>query len=322
MMHLFRPGDAVAEVEPLGLYQFHRDSRHLVIEEDVQIITLYIQRLYGFRSNRSSISYETWPGTAHPRQDFVPIIDGQVLFDSRQSSAAIRLSILDDSLTEPDENFYINLTSVHDLSASLPLAEVQPHIVSQHGVATITILANDVVDGFLSIGPALISISEDSLEVAPQQKLALRVRRTVGLTGVVSVKIRAYTGGLKSQEVDVAQFHQDHNGTWALEGEDFALETQIIKMLEGQNEVEVSVVILNDPEPEGQEAFIIYLSEAEGGAEIVSVPDELGFNSFAKIIILGNAIHLFSFLYYRALGAHNRSEKFHKLQMCLCRLTG
>ncbi|KAI7812365.1 putative G-protein coupled receptor 98, partial [Triplophysa rosa] len=284
----FRPGDAVAEVEPLGFYQFHPDSRHLVIKEDVQTITLHVQRLYGFRSNRSSISYETWPGSAHPRQDFVPITDGQVLFDSRQSSAVIRLSIVDDSLTEPDENFYVNLTSVRDLSASLPLAGAQPHIVSQHGVATITILANDVVGGFLSIGPALIRISEDSQEGAPQQKLALRVWRTVGLTGMVSVKIRAYTGGLKSQEVDVAQFHQEHNGTWALEGEDFALETQIITMLEGQNEVEVSVVILNDPEPEGQEAFFIYLSEAEGGAEIVSVPDELGLTSFAKIIILGS----------------------------------
>lgn len=295
MMFVFRSGYTVAEVEPLGLYQFHPDSRHLVIEEDIQTITLYVQRLYGFRSNRSSVSYETWSGTAQPKKDFVPIIDGQLLFDSRQTSAAIRLSILDDSLTESDENFYVNLTSIRVLSASLPSIEAQPNIVSQHGVATITILANDVVGGFLSIGPAIIRISEDSQEEAPQQRIALRVRRTVGLTGVVSVKIMAYTGGLKSQEVDVAQFHREHNGTWALEGEDFALDTQIVTLLEGQNEVEVSVVILNDQEPEGQEAFFIYLSEAKGGAEIVSVPDELGFTSFAKIIILGenlNAIHL------------------------------
>ncbi|KAI2664431.1 Adhesion G-protein coupled receptor V1 [Labeo rohita] len=280
-----RTGYTVAEVEPLGLYQFRTDSRQLVIEEDVQTITLYVQRLYGFRSNRSSISYKTWPGTAQPNKDFTSVADGQLLFDSRQTSAAIRLSILDDSLTEPDEDFYVNLTSVQVLSASLPSIEAQPRIVSQNSVAKVTIRANDVVSGFLSIGPAIIRVSEDSQEGAPQQKLALRVRRSLGLTGVVSAKIRAYAG-LKTSEVDAAQFHREHNGTWALEGEDFALETQTVTLLEGQNEVEVSVLILNDQEPEGQEAFFIYLSEAEGGAQIVSVPDELGFTSFAKIIIL------------------------------------
>ncbi|RXN21226.1 G- coupled receptor 98-like protein [Labeo rohita] len=282
-----RTGYTVAEVEPLGLYQFRTDSRQLVIEEDVQTITLYVQRLYGFRSNRSSISYKTWPGTAQPNKDFTSVADGQLLFDSRQTSAAIRLSILDDSLTEPDEDFYVNLTSVQVLSASLPSIEAQPRIVSQNSVAKVTIRANDVVSGFLSIGPAIIRVSEDSQEGAPQQKLALRVRRSLGLTGVVSAKIRAYAG-LKTSEVDAAQFHREHNGTWALEGEDFALETQTVTLLEGQNEVEVSVLILNDQEPEGQEAFFIYLSEAEGGAQIVSVPDELGFTSFAKIIILGS----------------------------------
>lgn len=285
----FRTGYTVAEVEPLGLYQFHPDSRQLVIEEDVQTITLYVQRLYGFRSNRSSISYKTWPGTAQPDKDFTAVADGQLLFDSRQTSAAIRLSILDDSLTEPDENFYVNLTSVRVLSTSLPSIAAQPRLVPQHSVATVTIRANDVVSGFLSIGPAIVRISEDSQEGAPQQKLALRVRRSVGLTGVVSAKIRAYSG-LRTPEGHAAQFHQEHNGTWALEGEDFALETQTVTLLEGQNEVEVSVLILNDQEPEGQEAFFIYLSEAEGGAQIVSVPDELGFTSFAKIIILGENI--------------------------------
>ncbi|XP_026067280.1 adhesion G-protein coupled receptor V1 [Carassius auratus] len=283
----FRTGYTVAEVEPLGLYQFRPDSRQLVIEEDVQTITLYVQRLYGFRSNRSSISYKTWPGTAQPDRDFASVADGQLLFDSRQTSAAIRLSILDDSLTEPDEDFYVNLTSVRVLSASLPSVDAQPRIVSQNSIARITIRANDVVSGFLSIGPAIIQISEDSQEGAPQQKLALRVRRSAGLTGVVSAKIRAYAG-LRTPEVDAAQFHREHNGTWALEGEDFTLETQTVTLLEGQNEVEVSVLILNDQEPEGQEAFLIYLSEAAGGAQIVSVPDELGFTSFAKIIILGS----------------------------------
>nr|Q6JAN0.1 RecName: Full=Adhesion G-protein coupled receptor V1; AltName: Full=G-protein coupled receptor 98; AltName: Full=Monogenic audiogenic seizure susceptibility protein 1 homolog; AltName: Full=Very large G-protein coupled receptor 1; Flags: Precursor [Danio rerio]AAT07468.1 very large G-protein coupled receptor-1 [Danio rerio] len=282
-----RTGYTVAEVEPLGLYQFHPNSQHLVIEEDVQTITLYVQRFYGFRSNRSSVSYRTWPGTAQPDKDYVPVTDGQLLFDSRQTSASIRLSILDDTLTEPDEDFYVNLTSVRVLSTTLPLITAQPGIVQKNSISTVTIRANDVVSGFLSIGPAVKLISEDSVEDSPQQKLQLRVRRTAGLSGVVSAKIRAYAG-LKTPLVDASQFHREHKGTWALEGEDFALETQSVTLLEGQNEVEVTVIMLNDQEPEGQEAFFIYLSDAEGGAQIVSVPDELGFTSFAKIIILGS----------------------------------
>ncbi len=166
-----RTGYTVAEVEPLGLYQFRPDSQQLVIEEDVQTITLYVQRLYGFRSNRSSISYKTWPGTAQPDKDFASVADGQLLFDSRQTSAAIRLSILDDSVIEPDEDFYVNLTSVRVLSASLPSIEALPRIVSQNSVATITIRANDVVSGFLSIGPAIIRFLKTVRRVRPNRSL-------------------------------------------------------------------------------------------------------------------------------------------------------
>lgn len=72
----------------------------------------------------------------------------------------------------------------------------------------------------------------------------------------------------------------------AKEEEDFRLETRVASFQAGQSETEVILVILDDPEPEGQEAFFVYLSEPEGGAQITDGPNQ-GFGAFSKITILG-----------------------------------
>ncbi|XP_076853827.1 adhesion G-protein coupled receptor V1 [Brachyhypopomus gauderio] len=286
-----KPGFTVAEVEPLGLYQFSPESRHLVIEEDVGTIKLYVQRIYGSRGNRTQLYYKTWAGSAQPSEDFALVSDGQILFDARQTSAAIHISIVDDSLAEPNETFYVNLTDVRVLAASYPSIGSPPRIVAENAVSAVTILANDAASGFLSIGPALVRASEDNQQEATDQKVALRVRRTAGEIGAVSVRVRAYTGTLAAPGLNSTLFFREYNGTWAREGEDFKIETHIVTLLEGQREAAVSLFILDDQEPEGQEVFFIYLSEAEGGAQIVSTPDDIGFLSFAKVIILGSDLH-------------------------------
>ncbi|XP_058231364.1 adhesion G-protein coupled receptor V1 isoform X3 [Hemibagrus wyckioides] len=289
----FRPGYTVAEVESLGLYQFHPDSQKLTITEDVHTITIYVQRLYGFRTNRTQLYYRTWPGSALPGEDFTPVHDGQLLFEGRQTTAAINISILDDSLMEPNETFYVNLTDVRIISAGSASLGARPRIVAESSVSAITILSSDAVIGFglLSIGPTMSRTSEDRLEGAPPQKVTLRVRRTAGQTGVVSARVRVYDGGLVSPELHGAPFLQEHNGTWAREGDDFTLESQMVTLVEGQTEAEVSLFILDDQEPEGQEVFYVYLSNPEGGVQIVSSPDQSGITFFAKIIILGSDFH-------------------------------
>ncbi|KAI5088303.1 G-protein coupled receptor 98 isoform X2, partial [Silurus meridionalis] len=289
----FRPGYTVAEVESLGLYQFHPDFQKLAITEDAHIVTIYVQRLYGFRTNRTQVYYKTWPGSAHPGEDFTPVHDGQLLFEGRQTSAAINISILDDSLMEPDETFYVNLTDIRIISAHYTSVSACPLIVAENSISAVTILGNDVIIGFglLSIGPAMSRTYEDTQEGTQPQKVVLRVRRTAGQTGVVSARVRVYDGGHVSPELHGAPFLLEHNGTWAREGNDFRLESQTVTLLEGQTEAEVSLFILDDQEPEGQEVFYIYLSEPEGGAQIVSSPDESGITFFAKIIILGSDLH-------------------------------
>lgn len=191
-----RSGFTVAEVEPLGIYQFAPDSRQLVIAEDIQTITLYVQKLYGSRSNTTHLSYTTSGGSAAPGEDFLAVSAGLLVFDSpQQMNASFRLSVIDDALSEPDEYFYVNLTHVEILTPNSTRTDSPPRINPQHRVAAVTILASDATGGVLSIGPELVRVKEDREEANQQeQKVVLRVRRSDGIAGTVSVRVQAYGG--------------------------------------------------------------------------------------------------------------------------------
>lgn len=196
MSACYRAGFTVTEVEPLGIYQFTPDSRQLVIAEDIQTITLYVQRLYGSRSNSTRLSYTTLAGTAAAGEDFIAVPDGRLVFNSPlQTNTSFRLSILDDSLSEADENFHVNLTDVQVLTPDVAWADASPRLNLQHSVATVTIQASDVTGGVLSIGPGLVKIPEDRAgETQQEQRVVLRVRRSESVAGAVTVRVQAYGG--------------------------------------------------------------------------------------------------------------------------------
>lgn len=186
----------MAEVEPLGIYQFAPVSRQLVIAEDIQTITLYVQRLYGARSNSTRLSYTTIAGSAAAGEDFIAVPDGRLVFDSPfQANSSFNLSILDDPLSEADEYFHVNLTDVQALSPNLAWVDTSPRLNPLHSVATVTILASDVTGGVLSIGPEVVQTPEDrDGETQQERKVVLRVRRSDSLAGDVRVRVQAYGG--------------------------------------------------------------------------------------------------------------------------------
>lgn len=194
--YLHRSGYTVAEVEPLGIYQFAPDSRKLVIAEDIQTITLYVQRLYGSRSNTTHLSYTTIAGSAAAGEDFIAVPNGHVVFDSsHQINTSFQLSILDDSLSEPDEYFYVNLTNVQVVTPDLAWEDTSPRLNPQHSMATVTIQTSDATGGVLSIGPALIQVPEDRADETEQEgRVVLRVRRSDSVAGSVRVRVQAYGG--------------------------------------------------------------------------------------------------------------------------------
>ena len=186
----------MAEVEPLGIYQFAPDSRQLVIAEDIQTITLYVQRLYGSRSNTTRLAYKTIEGSAAAGEDFLAVPDGHLVFDSpRQTNTSFQLSIVDDSLSEPDEFFHVNLTDVQVLTPDLAWAGAFPRLNTQLSMATVTILASDVTGGVLSIGPGLVQVPEDRDDENEQERrVVLKVRRSDSEAGDVRVRVQAYGG--------------------------------------------------------------------------------------------------------------------------------
>lgn len=180
----------------MGIFRFAPDSRQLVIAEDIQTITLYVQKLFGSRSNSSRLSYATPAGSAEAGKDFIAVSDGRVVFDSPyQTNASVHLSILDDALSEPDEHFFVNLTGVQVLDPDPAWVNISPRLDLEHSLATVTILASDVTGGVLSIGPELVQTPEDKEEGAQQERrVVLRVRRSDSVAGDVSVRLRAYGG--------------------------------------------------------------------------------------------------------------------------------
>lgn len=299
-LHMFvsrcRLGFTVAEIEPMGIFQFAPNSRLISIQEDVQMVRLYVQRLFGYQSNFTKVLYQTVAGSARPLEDFEPVQNGEVVFGLFQTEAVIEILIIDDSISEEDEIFFVNLTSVEVLATQGFDLTWNPCLNPEFSVASVILLANDIHHGILSIGPALIYTEEDSNNSIPNSVL-IHIKRTQGFVGNVSVVIKTF-GGINAQS-GIGTFPFEtvswiSNLTWATERVDFEELALSVKLLDGERESRASVRILDDDEPEGQEFFYVVLSNPEGGAVIMEGNDEYGFAGFATIVIRGNVLLIHS----------------------------
>uniref|UniRef100_A0A8C3RD85 Adhesion G-protein coupled receptor V1 n=1 Tax=Cyanoderma ruficeps TaxID=181631 RepID=A0A8C3RD85_9PASS len=283
-------GFTTAKIEPMGIFQFDLNSRSVSVEEDVQVVTLHVQRLFGFQSNLTKLTYQTIPGSAKPLEDFIPIYNGELMFLHFQTNAVIEISIIDDTVSEIQEFFFVNLTSVEILDVQPANLDWSPRLNPAFSVATVNILPNDVHHGILSLGPEFIYIEEDT-DSNISNIAVLQIRRTKGFTGDIKITVKTF-GGLSAQSgVDLYPFgnvYGKSNFTWAMEGEDFEEQTISLTLLDGELESQVSIKIFDDDEPEGQESFYVFLSNPEYGAQIVEGKDEHGFAAFATVIIAGS----------------------------------
>ncbi|XP_041868913.1 adhesion G-protein coupled receptor V1 isoform X10 [Corvus kubaryi] len=285
-----RSGFTIAEIEPMGIFQFDLNSRSVSVEEDIQAVRLHVQRLFGFQSNLTKLTYQTIPGSAKPLEDFIPIYNGELMFSYFQTSAVIEISIIDDTVSEIQEFFLVNLTSVEVLDVQPMNLDRSPRLNPVFSVATVNILANDILHGILSLGPEFIYVEEDTNNNTSNTAV-LQIRRTKGFTGDIKITVRTFGGVSAQSGVDLYPFgnvYGKSNFTWAMEGEDFEEQTVSLTLLDGESESQVSIKIFDDDEPEGQELFYVFLSNPEYGVQIVEGKDEHGFAAFATVIIEGS----------------------------------
>ncbi|KAJ6669788.1 hypothetical protein lerEdw1_000337 [Lerista edwardsae] len=280
----------IAEIEPMGIFQFAPNSRHLSVTEDVHMVTLYVQRLFGYQSNHTKLFYQTVAGSAKPFEDFEPVYNGELVFELLQINAAFEILIIDDDISEGDEIFFVNLTSVVVLATQQFDPTWDPRLNLEFSVASVTLLASDIHHGILSVGPNVIYTEEDTNNSTPNIAL-IYIRRTQGFVGKVSVVVKTF-GGINAQSgTDAFPFEilpGISNLTWAIEGADFQEHSVSVTLLDGERESQVSIKILDDDEPEGQEFFYVVLLDPQGGAQITEGKDEYGFSGFSTIIIKGN----------------------------------
>ncbi|NXL95351.1 GPR98 protein, partial [Alectura lathami] len=285
-----RSGFTIAEIEPMGIFQFAFNSTSVSVEEDVEMVTLHVQRLFGFQSNLTKLTYQTAPGSAKPLEDFRPIYNGEIIFVHFQTNAMIELSIIDDTVSEMEEYFFVNLTSVEILDFQPVKPDWSPRLNPAFSVATINILANDILHGILSLGPEFIYVEEDTNNNTPNT-VTVNIRRTQGFFGNIEVTVKTFGGVSAQSGIDLYPFENVYaksNFTWAIEGEDFEEQSVSVTLLDGERESKVSIKIFDDDEAEGQELFYIFLSDPECGAQIVEGKDEYGFAAFATVIIAGS----------------------------------
>ncbi|XP_021064109.1 adhesion G-protein coupled receptor V1 [Mus pahari] len=149
------------------------------------------------------------------------------------------------------------------------------------------------VYGTLSLGPPIVYVSEEMKNRTPSTADIL-VQRTGGSAGNVSITVKTFGGRCAQKEPSVWPFQDVYgvgNLTWAFEEEDFEEQLLTLTFLYGERERKISVQILDDDEPEGQEFFYVFLTDPQGGAEIVRGKDSTGFSAFAVIIISGSDLH-------------------------------
>ncbi|XP_058384943.1 adhesion G-protein coupled receptor V1 [Diceros bicornis minor] len=158
-------------------------------------------------------------------------------------------------------------------------------------VATVT--ASVSIHGAFSLGPPIVYVEEE-MKNGRFNAAEVLIRRTGGVTGNVSITVKTFgerSAQKKPNDWPFPDVYGFSNLTWAIEEDDFAEETLILKFVDGERERKVLIQILDDDEPEGQEFFYVFLTDPQGGAQIVKEKDDSGFAAFAVIIIAGSDLH-------------------------------
>ena len=182
---------------------------------------------------------------------------------------------------------------VTEVAGKSPIPE---HLVTLAGTSAVsekphaaTVTTDTSVHGTFSLGPPVVYVEEE-MENGTLNAAEVLVRRTGGSAGNISLTVRTFGERSAQKEPNTLPFPDSRgisNLTWATEEEDFVAQTLILAFVDGERERKVSIPILDDGDPEGQEFFYVFLTDPQGGAQIVKGEDDAGFAAFAMIIITG-----------------------------------
>lgn len=174
-----------------------------------------------------NINYSTENGTAVGGSDYVSIQNSLLTFNPGETSKPITVNILGDFVVEPDETFFLNLTSATNAT-----------IVDSQGVAT---LLNDDTPGTIQFQSVNFSVNENG------GNAVITVTRTGGLSQGVTVRFVTVDGS-------------------AVAGGDYTAVRTVLVFDPDQASKTVNIPILNDNIDEADETVFLALESPTGGA--------------------------------------------------------
>lgn len=113
---------------------------------------------------RFTLSYSTQNGSATQGVDFVPT-SGTATFAPGQTSATIRVPLIDDRIAEPNENFFVNLFGLSTVSARFGNAQASGTILNDDILLGINDVQGAESAGFFRFVVSLNSPSRDPVSV-------------------------------------------------------------------------------------------------------------------------------------------------------------
>ncbi|WP_304441973.1 Calx-beta domain-containing protein, partial [Motiliproteus sp. MSK22-1] len=198
----------------------------VTVNEEDGTATVTVTRSAG-TSGAASVEFSTADGSAVDGSDYAATSGTLSWADGETGPKSIQITIVDDSVDEPDESFTVNLSN--PVGASLGTSTT----------ATVTIDDNDDAAGTLQISsiPGSAGEGEGSFTVS--------VSREGGSEGAAQVSIT--TAGS------------------AVAGSDYSTDTTLLSWADGESGVKNLVVTLvDDTEVEGDETLEIQLSNVQG----------------------------------------------------------
>jgi CSLREA domain-containing protein len=179
-------------------------------------------------SQSISVNYATAGGTATAGTDYTAT-SNTLTFAPGETSKTVNVSVIGDTLVEPNETFNFNLSNATNAT-----------IADGQGIGTIT---NDDLGGAIQFSASTINITENSPTVL------LTVTRNGGAASGISVD------------------YATANGT-AVAGQDYAASSGSLNFGANETSKTFTVPIINDTTVEGNETFTVNLTSPSGGATL------------------------------------------------------
>ncbi len=213
-----------------GTFQFSKVVN--TATETGKSVTLTISRTGG-STGAVSLDFYTADGAANAGSDYTST-NGTLVFAPAKTSQTITIPILNDTLSELPEAFYVYLQNI-----------TAPAILGSNYMATVNITSDDLA-GSMALSAATYSVSEKGTN------LVVKASRTGGTASAVTIGFSTADGT-------------------AIAGTDYVAGNGILTFDAKETTKTITIPIIDNALHDGNRQFIIALSHAGGGGTIGSI---------------------------------------------------